>query len=259
MSKEIFQKALNFLYPSEGGFSNNKHDKGGPTNMGVTQTTYNAYCRKYNLPPKNVKYITKNEATTVYYKEYWQASGADKIANNDPKMAIAVFDTAVLHGPATAQNYYKKSNGDLNKFLEIRKQSYDKIVAKDPNQKEFYNGWNNRVNNLKNYLDKSNFKSSSQNITQNTTLKTGVEVNIDKDGNRIFTREEIGKMTPEEYQKNEPAIMQQMKEQGIPTKAQADAKAKSSNSANSSKSSGGSSSGDGNWVTINGHHVLMND
>lgn len=254
MSKEIFQKALNFLYPSEGGFSNNKHDKGGPTNMGVTQATYNAYCRKYNLPSKNVKYITKNEATKVYYKEYWQASGADKIANTDPKMAIAVFDTAVLHGPATAQNYYKKSSGDLNKFLDIRRQSYDKIIAKDPNQKEFYNGWNNRVSNLKNYLNKSDFKSASP-----TTLKTSAEINVDENGNRLFTREEIGEMSPEEFEQNEKAIMKQMKEKGIPTKAQADAKAKSSNSANSSKSSGGSSSGDGNWVTINGHHVLMGD
>ncbi len=264
MSKETFKKALNFLYPSEGGFSNNKNDKGGPTNMGVTQATYNYYCRKHNLPAKNVKYITRDEATKVYYDEYWKGSGADKISETNPKMAVAVFDTAVLHGPATAQNYYKKSNGDLNKFLEIRKQSYDKIVAKDPNQKEFYNGWNNRVNNLKNYLNKTDFKSSSDN-SQNTTLKTGVEVNVDKNGNRLFTREEIGKMSPEEFEQNEKAIMKQMKEQGIPTQAQADAKTKeSSNSGGSksggnSKASGGSSSGDGNWVTINGHHVLLED
>ena len=63
-------------------------------------------------------------------------------------------------------------------------------------------------------------------------------------------------MTPDEFAQNEKAIMQQMKEQGIPTKAQADAKTKSS-SGRSSKPSGGSSSGDGNWVTINGNHVLL--
>lgn len=262
MSKENFKKALDFLYPSEGGCSNNKNDKGGPTNMGVTQATYNYYCRKNNLPAKNVKYITRDEATKVYYDEYWKGSGADKISETNPKMAVAVFDTAVLHGAATAKNYYEKSGGDLNKFLEIRQQSYDKIVAKDPTQKDFYKGWNNRVDNLKSYLNKTDFKSSYQDNSQNATLKTGVEVNVDENGNRIFTREEIGKMTSEEFQQNEKDIMKQLKEQGIPTKAQADVKSKASSgnntkSNNGAKSSGSSSSGDGNWVTINGNHVLL--
>ena len=258
MSKETFKKALNFLYPSEGGYSNNKNDKGGPTNMGVTQATYNYYCKKHNLPAKNVKYITRDEATKVYYDEYWKGSGADKISETNPKMAVAVFDTAVLHGPATSKSYYEKSDGDLNKFLEIRKQSYDKIVAKDPTQKDFYKGWNNRVNNLKSYLNKTDFKSSSQDNSKNATLKAGVEVNFDKDGQRIFTREEIGKMSSEEFEQNEKAIMKQMKESGVPTKAEAEAKIKS-NPSSSSKASSSSSSGDGNWVTINGHHVLMED
>ena len=96
-----------------------------------------------------------------------------------------------------------------------------------------------------------------------SVLKASVEVNVDENGNKIFTREDIAKMTPEEYQKNESAIMAQMKESGIPTKAQADAKTKTSANSNASKSggnskaSGGSASGDGNWVTINGHHVLL--
>ena len=92
----------------------------------------------------------------------------------------------------------------------------------------------------------------------NTVLKGSVEYNDTKQ----FTREDIAKMTPEEYQKNESAIMAQMKESGIPTKAQAEAKTKAnsnsgSKSSGNSKASGGPSSGDGNWVTINGHHVLL--
>lgn len=66
--------------------------------------------------------------------------------------------------------------------------------------------------------------------------------------NKIFTREEIGNMTTEEFQKNEKAIEYQMKTIGVPTKAQAETKTKS-NSGSSSKASGGSSSSDGNWVT----------
>lgn len=93
----------------------------------------------------------------------------------------------------------------------------------------------------------------------NSVLKGSVEYNDTKQ----FTREDIAKMAPEEYQKNESEIMAQMKESGIPTKAQADAKTKTSVNSNASKSggnskaSGGAASSDGNWVTINGHHVLL--
>lgn len=75
---------------------------------------------------------------------------------------------------------------------------------------------------------------------------TGFATNIDK--NKIFTREDIGKMSTEDFQKNEPAIMKQMKETGIPIKA--DAKSQSNTS---------SGSEDEHWVTINGAHVLLDN
>ena len=68
----------------------------------------------------------------------------------------------------------------------------------------------------------------------------------------IFTREEIGKMSTDEYAKHEPAILKQMKEKGIPTKRELEE--------HRSKTSGKSSNGnnaDGRWVTINGNHILI--
>ncbi len=88
MSKENFEKALEFLFPAEAGYINHKNDKGGPTNMGVTQRTFNAYLTRKNLPYKDVKYITKEEATNLYYEDFWKPCGADEI--DDPKLAIAV-------------------------------------------------------------------------------------------------------------------------------------------------------------------------
>lgn len=249
-----FEKGLKFVLAREGGYSNHPKDSGGETNKGITHKTYDAYRKSQGLPTRSVKDITDKEVKEIYYNNYYKASGADKVG--DPKLSTVVFDTAVNMGVSRAKTMLEKSNGNVDKYLALRQDKYKEFVQAKPSQKVFLQGWQNRVKDLDNYVNSPDFNKDDG---DSTTLKTGVEVNVDENGNRIFTREEIGKMTPEEYQKNEPAIMQQMKEQGIPAKAQADAKVKSSNSTNSSKSSDGSSSGDGNWVTINGHHVLMND
>ncbi len=152
MSKEKFYVALNFLFPSEGGYSNHKADSGGATNMGITQSTYNAYQKKKNLKSKDVKFITKSEAEQIYYENYWLSSGADKIS--DTKMAVVLFDTAVLHGVSKAKEYYQIANGDLGKYIELRNNSYDIIVARNKSQLVFYKGWKNRVNNLRKYIAK---------------------------------------------------------------------------------------------------------
>lgn len=213
MTKENFEKALEFLFPPEGGYVNNKHDRGGPTNMGITQSTFNSYRKRKDLPYKDVKNITREEAKAIYYDDYWKVSGADKIS--DPNMAVAMFDTAVLHGPGTAKIFYNQSNGDLNKFLEIRQKSYDKIVANDPEQKIFYNGWNNRVNNLRNSIKNNKFSDNNSNSIghePSNLLKIGIEMNVDNYGNPIFTPQEIGNMSRDEFERNFPIIEQQLKD-----------------------------------------------
>lgn len=63
-----------------------------------------------------------------------------------------------------------------------------------------------------------------------------------------FTREQIGAMTPDEFTKNEKAIMEQWGKIGIPSKRDLEYK-KSAKTSNSN----------GKWVTINGNHVLIKD
>lgn len=152
MTQKNFELALEFLFPAEGGYSNHKADKGGATNLGVTQGTYNAWLRAKGLPQKDVRQISRDEAVSIYRDNYFTASGADKLS--DSKMAVAVFDTAVLHGVGGAKGFFGKCGGDLNTFLELREKSYDKICANDPTQKVFLQGWKNRVNNLRRYLAK---------------------------------------------------------------------------------------------------------
>lgn len=141
-----FESALNVTLKFEGGYSNDKDDRGGATNFGITQSTYNSWCKRNGQAPKDVRNITKDEVKEIYYKDYWLASGADKI--KDPKMALLMFDTSVLHGVSGAKKIYKQSGGDYNKFLQARRDRYEEIVGSDPSQKKFYAGWMNRVNKL---------------------------------------------------------------------------------------------------------------
>lgn len=157
-----FEEALEITLGLEKGYSDKPNDKGGRTKDGITWGTYkswlsrngNEWRKEHNLSyidPKEaknkVKYITEGEVREIYLKDYWFASGADKIS--DFKMAAAVFDTAVLNGVGTSINLYKQSGGDLETFLELRRATYYKIVDRDPRQKEFLDGWLKRVNFLK--------------------------------------------------------------------------------------------------------------
>ncbi len=79
---------------------------------------------------------------------------------------------------------------------------------------------------------------------------------------KIYTREEIGNMSPKEFKKHEKEIMKQMKTIGIPHKNQVPQNKNTSNikkSTNSSSSSSANSTEEGRWVTINGNHVLIKD
>jgi len=83
-------------------------------------------------------------------------------------------------------------------------------------------------------------------ILQNNSSKVNP---TDVQSEQIFTREQIKKMTTDEFLKNEKAIMQQLKEKGIPTNRELEEKRKKKTT----------SSNKGRWVTINGNHVFIED
>ena len=149
---EKFRNSMNVVFDNEGGFSDDKDDLGGRTNMGITQSTYDSYCNKRGIKTKDVKNITRAEAIEVYYQDYWKASGADNIDN--PMGSLILFDTAVLHGVGRAKQFYKQADGNLDKILQLRKDYYVKRVKENPSQEKYINGWNNRVNKLHNILKK---------------------------------------------------------------------------------------------------------
>lgn len=105
-----FPQALAFvLRPDvEGGYSDRADDLGGPTNHGVTWSTYDAWRRKHGLPTRDVREITDDEVAAVYHEGYWVRAHCD--AWWWP-LSLAVFDAAVQHSPRRAIKLLQEAAG----------------------------------------------------------------------------------------------------------------------------------------------------
>lgn len=140
----MFDKALNFIFPHEGGYVNHPNDRGGPTNMGVTQRTLSAYLGR-PASVEDVKNLDRATARDIYKTMYWDKIGGDKL---DPKTAMLAFDTAVGSGVGKAKEMLAKHGDDPDRFLAAKKQFLADIVRRDPSQRVFHEGWQRRMNNL---------------------------------------------------------------------------------------------------------------
>ncbi len=152
MYDKKFYILLNYVLADEGGYNNDPDDRGGETNLGITQTALNEYTRVRHLPTKSVKNITKELATKIYYEDYYIKSGADK--QKDIRDAYILFDTAIQCGTGTAKQMFKKANGNFYKLIQLRKQHYNNLATHDSRQKKFLKGWLNRLNKIEKRADK---------------------------------------------------------------------------------------------------------
>lgn len=149
-SKE-FENALKFVLAREGGYVNDPDDRGGATNKGITQNTYNSWLKSHGKPAKDVKNITDMEVKENYYKNYWLAAGCDKMTS---KFAVVCFDTAVNMGVSRVDEFLKAAKWiDLNEFYLARIRKYNEF-AKNQTQRKFLNGWLNRVFALIDFVEK---------------------------------------------------------------------------------------------------------
>lgn len=85
-----FETAFRFTIGAEGGYVNDVRDPGGETNWGISKRSY---------PGVDIKSLTLDQAQAIYKRDYWQQASCERMP---PKIAIAVFDAAVHHGPKTA-------------------------------------------------------------------------------------------------------------------------------------------------------------
>lgn len=175
-----FDKALSFVFGNEGGYSNDPDDRGGATNLGITQSTLDRARRQMPDLPESVEDLTREPAAEIYRVLYWEASKADMMPY---PLCTLHFDAAVNHGVGgaakllqrTVNNYAAKAGldvcvdvdgavgpktlsalcqcldikGNVSLICEIycnqREAYYKAIVESNPSQKVFWNGWMNRL------------------------------------------------------------------------------------------------------------------
>lgn len=128
------KSAIERVLGREGGFVNDPTDRGGATNFGISSKSY---------PGLDVSKLTKDQAAGIYKRDYWDAINADTLPEGIREMA---FDAAVNQGVPWTKQALAASGGDPAKFLQMRRDRYQSIVAADPAQGKFLQGWMNRLN-----------------------------------------------------------------------------------------------------------------
>lgn len=135
--------ALKFTFKHEGGL-NPADTNGTPSNFGINQKAH---------PEVDVTKLTKDQAAQIYKKDYWDKIGGDKLAAQDPKLAMAVFDTAVIAGVPKAKALLNQSGGDPSKYMELRADYQNSLLKEDPGKYGKYaNAWASRNRELRNQL-----------------------------------------------------------------------------------------------------------
>lgn len=138
-----FEGAVKFTLKHEGGLNVSDTNK-TPSNFGINQAAH---------PGIDVKNLTKEGATDIYRKEYWNGIGGDRLAAKDPKLAMIAFDTAVIAGVSKAKQFLDRSDGDAAKYMEMRADFLSGLLKSDPGKYGKYaQAWSNRNRELRNQL-----------------------------------------------------------------------------------------------------------
>lgn len=179
--KENFEHALENVLKFEGGYSNHPLDKGGPTNKGITLKTLQEYYEDYDYGDFDfdgdvdindiIALDTASEVAPIYKTYYWDKmkldlmpSGIDFLmfdfgVNSGPKNAVRILQRAInrtlIDDPLTVDGVLGNQTFDclmsipvrilVSDLLEERENFYNKLIAQNPSQSVFRNGWFNRL------------------------------------------------------------------------------------------------------------------
>jgi len=111
---DLFEAALAHVLAMEGGWTNDPHDPGGPTNLGITLSVFAAW-KGLTLTDANrqalmeeLKRLDAAAVRPIYRERYWNPSRAGDLP---PALAVMHFDAAVNHGVSGAARMLQQALG----------------------------------------------------------------------------------------------------------------------------------------------------
>lgn len=168
-----FDRAVRFTLKWEGEFSCLEHDRGGITKYGITAPFLQDYryaIDSENGEPHHVADVTKSQAVAMY-RALWQKEKLDSIENES--IARAIFDYTVHSsarevikrlqhllntqfgqqlpedgkmGAKTLSAINQQDSKAFFKALQTERRTYlQTFIAQNPEQKDFENGWMQRI------------------------------------------------------------------------------------------------------------------
>ena len=155
MLKE-FKDIIEITLHHEGGYVNDPNDLGGETNFGIAKRFY---------PDVDIKNLTKEEASDIYRRDYWDKNKVDDMPE---QLRHIYFDMCVNQGKGTAVKVLQRACNSKKADLKVdgglgpatlnavQKISLDRvrayrvlrfanIVIDKPNQEKFWLGWFRRA------------------------------------------------------------------------------------------------------------------
>lgn len=166
------KEMISNIIKREGGYVNHPADRGGPTNMGVTQETLSAY-RGKPATILDVQTLSVEEAEEIFYERYWLEPGFSGL-NVSSTVAEFLLDMSVHHGAFGAAKLLQQAVGVTadGQIGSVTKAAVDKmqgptlaaaimgervsklgsIITKNPSQAVFAHGWMNRMKELINRI-----------------------------------------------------------------------------------------------------------
>jgi len=103
--KGNFNETMKLMLNLEGGKTDEKSDRGGRTNFGITQRTYNDWLKQNKLKSSDVFKISKERALKIYRKQFWGVIKGDQLPHN---VAKAIMSMALTDGPQDSVRFIQR-------------------------------------------------------------------------------------------------------------------------------------------------------
>lgn len=137
-----YNYSLQQVLKSEGGYTNDPKDPGGPTNYGITIADYRMYVNK-NGTANDVKNMHLADAQSIYRSKYWNKVNGDKLPSG---VDYCVFDYGVNSGVSRANKIYAqlKTNDPVKTINAICDERL-RFLQSLRTWSHFGKGWGSRV------------------------------------------------------------------------------------------------------------------